>query len=206
MLKHALIRKYLNDQEVYAVIGHDILVYLKIAGRYLFLTALIYILYMILQRYLISHAYLTRTAALMWICIYFKWLYDIADEYLDSLVVTNKGLVFLNWNWLFDYKTDYIQWVSIESVSDEQNNFRDSLFKKGNISIKLEDEKIRFKEVSKPWEKVHLLLHRKTKILWRFEYHENETTKEIERDKYDLLVEALWEVVTEYVEQKKEQY
>jgi hypothetical protein len=206
MLKHALIRKYLDDQEVYAVIGHDILVYLKIAGWYLFFLVLIYLLYMVLQRYIISHAYLMRTAALMWICIYFKWLYDIADEYLDSLVVTNKGLVLFKRNWLFDYKTDYLQWVSIESLSDEQNSFRDTLFKKWDISIKLEDERIRFKEVGHPWEKVHMLLHWKTKILWRYEYHENETTKEISRDKYELLVEALWEVVTEYVEQKKEQY
>ncbi len=57
-------------------------------------------------------------------------MYDVADEYFDSLVVTNRGLILLRWNGLFDYKTESLQWVSIESLSDEQNTFRDTLFKK----------------------------------------------------------------------------
>lgn len=206
MLKHALIKKYLDDLEIYAVIWHDILVYLKIVSGYIALLVLLYILFSVLQRYVISHTYMVWTAALMGITIYVKGLYDVADEYLDSLVVTNRGLILFRRNGLFDYKTEYLQRVSIESIAEEQNSFLDSLFKKGNIIIKVEDERIRFKEVSHPAHLVSQLLNWKSKILWRYEYHENETSTELGRDKYELLVEALWEVVTEYVDKKKEQY
>lgn len=182
------------------------LVYLKIVSGYSALLILLYVLFIVLQTYVISHAYMVWTAALMGISIYVKWLYDVADEYLDSLVVTNRWLILFRRNGLFDYKTDHLQRVSIESISEEQSTFFDSLFKKWDITIKLEDERIRFKEVSHPAHKVGQLLHWKSKILWRYEYHENETSVELGRDKYELLVEALWEVVTEYVDKKKEQY
>ena len=206
MLKHALIKKYLDDQEVYAVIWHDILVYLKIVSGYIAILVLLYILFVVLQRYVISHTAIVWTAALMWITLYVKWLYDVADEYLDSLVVTNRWLILFRRNGLFDYKTDHLQRVSIESIAEEQSTFLDSVFKKWDITIKLEDERIRFKEVSHPAQKVWQLLNWKSKILGRYEYHENETSAEVGRDKYELLVEALGEVVTEYVDKKKDQY
>ena len=80
------------------------------------------------------------------------------------------------------------------------------MFKKGDITIRLEDEKIKFRDVSHPGEQVGKLLHRKEKILGRYQYHENETATEAGKDKYELLVEALGEVVTEYVDKKKETY
>ena len=146
-------------------------------------------------------------AAFMWILIYAKCLYDIADEYLDSLVITNRWLVLFRRNWLFSYTTDYLQRVSVESISEEQTSFRDTLFKKWDLKVRLEDEKYIFKEVGHPALQVNKLLHRKEKILWRYQYHENETQTEVDtKDKYELLVEALGEVVTEYVEKKKETY
>ena len=134
-------------------------------------------------------------------------MYDLADEYLDSLVITNRWLILFRWNWLFNYTTDYLQRVSIESLSEEQKSFRDTLFKKWDLKIRLEDQRYIFAEVSHPTEQISKLLNRKEKILGRYQYHENETQAEAgAKDKYELLVEALGEVVSEYVEKKKETY
>ena len=203
MIRTNIIKKYLHDQEIYDIIGHDILIYRWIVLKYLVILAIIYLLYLVIHQYIYNQRYLDRWTAILGIVIYAKWLYDLADEYLDSLVITNRWLVLFRWNGLFHYTTDYFQWVSLDSVSEEQNSFWDSLFKKWDIKIRLEDEKYIFKDVSSPGNQVTKILHRKDKILWRFQYHENEVAEDDANNKYELLVEALGEVVSEYVEKKK---
>jgi hypothetical protein len=95
-----------------------------------------------------------------------------------------------------------MQWVSTETIMYEQQTFRDTLFKKWDIKITVEETAYSFKDANKPAEKVSNIIARKQKILWRHHYSENETVPEA-KDKYELLVEALWEVVSEYVEKKQ---
>lgn len=204
MFRTNIIKKYLGDQEIYDIIGHNLLIYWWIVLKYLALLGIIYLLYLIIHQYIFRHIYLNRGITFLGIILYAKWLYDLADRYLDSLVITNRWLVLFKWNGLFNYTTDYFQRVSIDSISEEQNSFRDTLFKKWDLKIHLEDEKHIFEDVSYPSTKITNILHRKDKILWRFQYHENEVAEDDTNNKYDLLVEALGEVVSEYVEKKKE--
>lgn len=204
MIRTNIIKKYLRDQEIYDIIGHDILIYRWIVIKYLAILGIVYVLYIVIHQYIFDHVYLRWWVTFLGIILYAKWLYDLADEYLDSLVITNRWLVLFRWNGVFHYTTDYFQRVSLDSVSEEQNSFRDTLFKKWNIKIRLEDEKHIFKDVSNPGTQVTKILHWKDKILWRFQYHENETAEDDANNKYELLVEALGEVVSEYVEKKKE--
>lgn len=205
MLRKNIIYNYLQDQEIYTIIGHDMLVYIKIVGMYLSMLAIVFALYFWLSQYVVTWQTLQRIVTWLGIIIYAKGLYDIADEYLDSLVISNKWLILFRRNGVFNYSTTYLQWVSIETISEAQHTLRDSLFQKGHLKIKLEDEKYIFKDVSQPSKKVSLLLNWKEKILWRYQYHENETPLEAEPwHKYEILIEALWEVVSEYVEKKKQ--
>ncbi len=129
-------------------------------------------------------------------------MYDIFDEYLDTIVITDKWLIHFRREWLWKQKTELLQWVSVESVSHEQNTFFDTLVNKGDVKIKLEDTIVLFKDIHNPWEASNLIIDYKDKILWRHNYLENE--QHPESWKYNILIEALWEVVTDYVHKKKE--
>lgn len=135
------------------------------------------------------------------VVIYAKGLYEFIDRYLDALVITNMWLLLFKRNWLFSYKTTAMQWVSIETITDQQDSFADSIFKKGDITIRLEEELHLFKNVAQPAQKVASIITWKERILWTRSAYENEVD-ESAKDKYELLVEALWEVVSEYVEKK----
>ncbi len=201
-MRTTLIKKYLTQQEVYAVIGHHILVYIKIICWYALILIAVSLLHALVIRYVTSHIIVTWIASIAWVVIYAKWLYEFIDEYLDALVVTDMWLVFFRWNWLFSYKTLVMQWISIETVTNEQNTFMDTVFKKGDISIRLEEEMQYFSDVYLPAQQVAVILNWKERLLWTRSAFENEPKEDI-KDKYELLVEALGEVVSEYVEKKE---
>ncbi len=94
-----------------------------------------------------------------------------------------------------------MQWISLETVTSEQNSFADTLFKKGDISIRLEEEEHLFRNVHQPSAQVSMILVWKERILGTRTSYENNPTEQA-KDKYELLVEALGEVVSEYVEKK----
>ncbi len=204
-MRTTLIKKYLADHEIYEVIGHHILVYIKIIIGYLVILVAIALLYRLFVNKITNHPLVTRIAWGLGVIIYGVGLYKFMDEYMDALVVTNLWLLFFKWNWMFSYKTSSMQWVSIESVADQQDTFADSLFKKGDISIRLEEEDLIFRNVSQPSYQVATILKRKERILGTRSAYENENPEQA-KDKYELLVEALGEVVSEYVEKKDRWY
>lgn len=187
--------------EIYEIIGHDNLVYLRIALQYLLIICGAFALYRVLAKYL-DHQYRSIWFGIFWVLVYLKSMYDIADEYFDSLVVTNLGLVLFSWNWLFSYSTHSLQRVSIEAISEEQNSLWDRLFKKWDLHIKVEDEQFVFRETENPTLQIANIIKRKHKILGRNPYTEENELSDDRQDRFNLLVEALWEVVSEYVERK----
>ncbi len=202
-IRESLIKSYLQDEEVYEVIWHDITVFLRIAIWYLLLLIVVRALWFVLHNSIWDSQILRRSATVVWLWIYLKGTLDLLDSYLDALLITNRWLLLFTWDWLFKQTVTNLQWVSTETIMYEQNSFWDTLFKKWDIRISVEDMKYLFKEVWNPAEKVTQIVSWKEKILWRFHYTENENeTESTEKDKYELLVEALWEVVTEYVDKK----
>lgn len=200
-IRESLIRSYLQEEEVYEVIWHDITVFLKIALWYILLLVIVWALWYVLSNNIGDSAVLRWIMWSFWLILYIKWTIDLLDSYLDALLITNVWLLLFTWDWVFKQTVTNLQRVSTETIMYEQNSFWDTLFKKGDVRISVEDMKYTFKEVAHPAEKVTHILGWKEKILWRYHYTENEVEPE-EKDKYELLVEALGEVVTEYVEKK----
>lgn len=200
-IRESLIKSYLQEEEVYEVIWHDITVFLKIALWYILLLIVVWCLRFALTNTLGDSTVLRRIMSSIWLALYIKWTIDLLDSYLDALLITNVWLLLFTWDWLFKQTVTNLQRVSTETIMYEQNSFRDTLFKKWDVRISVEDMKYTFKEVGHPAERVTQILSWKEKILWRYHYTENEVDP-TEKDKYELLVEALGEVVTEYVEKK----
>lgn len=202
-MRNTLLRKYIDSEHIYEIMGHSVRVYIEIAAKYIALITIaaltyIYILWPIWYRRI------QRLSAGVWIIIYLKCLYDIFDEYLDVMLITEQWLIHFQRDGLWSHTSEILQWVSIESISDKQDTFRDSLVWKWNISIKLEDTITRFTNIENPSKTTSKILWYKEKILWRQNYLENEVRPipTESHDKYKILVEALWEVVSEYVDKK----
>lgn len=101
--------------------------------------------------------------------------------------------------WLFEYKTDFFERDKIEAVSHTQNSFRDKIFVRGDISIKLEHG------VEYPFEDVNFPQKHADKIMKykeQFSVDIPDDGKTIHDDKMAIIAEALSEVVKEYMEKK----
>ena len=204
-LRSSLITAYLEDEQVYEIVWHDTTVYLKIWFWYLALGALIVAVWLLFQETWTDTTIPSWIAMWLLSALYIKWTLDLLDKYLDGLLITNVWLVLFEWNWLFRQTVTNIQRVSIETIQFEQNSFWDTIFSKWDIKLYVEDVTYTFKEVNSPAKKVARMISWKEKILWRYHFEENRTqpTESNENEKYELLIEALWEVVSEYVEKKK---
>lgn len=199
-MRKNIIRNYIQTDQIYSIIGHDTWVYVKIFLVYGLSLIVLTVTYLgIIQ--VLQQPFLSTLRAILGVGMYLKMVYDFFDEYLDSLVITDKWLVHFRREWLRSQKTEMLSRVSIESISHEQNSFWDTLLSKGDLKIKLEDTITRFDDIWDPAKTTDTLLDYRDKILGRHNYMENEVKHE--PDKYNILVEALWEVVNEYVEKKK---
>lgn len=201
-IREHMILSYLVDEEVYAIIGHDFLMYLKIAAFYMTLLLVLVVIRFGVTTYITDTWYVTLAVGLVWVWIYTKGLFQILDRYLDALLITNKWLVLFRRDGIFKHKNLTMQRVSIETVSYEQNSFWDTIFKKWDITIYVEDEQHSFRNAAYPAESVAKILERKERIIGNAYVMEN-TIDDDSRSKYEMLVEALGEVVTEYVEKRK---
>jgi len=200
-IRSSLIKSYLQDEQVYEVIWHDMIVFLKIVGVYSLLLVAVFGVWYLLSKTPLPQNYLQRVAIAIGSIVYLKWTLDLLDKYLDALLVTNVWLILFERDGLFRQTATNIQRVSLETIMYEQSSFRDTLLKKWDVKLFVEDVTYTFKEVHQPSLKVTRIISWKEKILWRYHYTENET--DTAPDKYEVLVEALWEVVSEYVDKKR---
>jgi len=102
--------------------------------------------------------------------------------------------------WLFEYKTDFFERSKIETVSHNQNSFRDKLFSKGDLVIKLEhDVEYPFENINSPQKQVNKILKLKTQFSLKNPVDKSTT---INDEKMSIIAEALSEVVKEYMDKK----
>lgn len=119
--------------------------------------------------------------------------------YLDWLILSDKWITLFMWEWLFDYKTDFFERSKIEAISHNQNSFRDKVFAKGDLIIKLEHG------VEYPFENINFPQRQAEKIQKlkdQFAAIIPDDAKPIADEKMAIIAEALSEVVKEYMEKK----
>lgn len=203
IFRKKILASYLHEEELYDVIWHTWLYYIRIIGSYTLVVLLL------LSCWILAWALPQERSKIiqhvLWIScviVYLSGLLKILDAYLDGLLITNMWLILFQRDGIFKQKSINLQWVSIETIVFEQDSIRDTFFKKWTLSIFVEDQKYVFHDVANPRQAVSTITSRKEKILWRVHYSENEVESEESLNKYEILVEALWEVVTEYVQKK----
>lgn len=202
MIRKAIIKKNINTSEIHHVVGHNGSVFFKILFKYFCYLVVLLLIFLLLDRYL-TWKYLPRVFAGLWLILFVKFCMDFADIYLDCIVMTDTWITLYLREWLLEYKTDHFDWDSIETISFNQKWFRDRLFMKWDITITLDHGiEYPFEDISNPKKQVDKILQLKG----RFTVPVPEEDKELEWKKFDILVEALWEVVKDYIDKDNDNY
>ncbi len=102
--------------------------------------------------------------------------------------------------WLFEYKTDFFERSKIETVTNSQDSFRDKIFSRWNIAIKLEHGvEYPFENVNNPKGQAEKILKYKQQFL---PTTPGDKWVPITDEKMSIIAEALSEVVKEYMDKK----
>ena len=96
------------------------------------------------------------------IFIYFYFLLEFLNNYLDSLISSDRGITIFRRDGLLQYSVQQFEWSSIEMISFEQESFSDRVRNKGNIVINL-DHGVSFsiEDIANPQKVVNILRSQK---------------------------------------------
>lgn len=127
------------------------------------------------------------------IIVFIKIIYDIFDWYNDVWIITNEWVISLQWS-LLKINTDSVTFDNIEWVWVEQDWFLDKVLKKWDLIIhKIWDDSFTINDAANPFKAVDIL-----------ETISQESEKDwMENEKFDMIMDALWWVVWDYLENNK---
>jgi len=127
------------------------------------------------------------------IFVFIKTVYEVFNWYNDVWIITDSSIVTLEWA-LFKTDTLSIDYDKIEWMEVEQDWIIDKIFNKWHLVIhKFWDDSISLNNAIKPYNWVNLIEEVDAEL------SEN---KELEDDKFDVIMDALWWVVETYLDKK----
>ena len=204
MLRQYLLGRYVDLKDIEDILGHSPFIYLRGVLVYSVLIFVVYIIYAISQQYpqYQNVPYIKRIAWMLWLFIFFKRLLWFLNLYLDCLLISKDSLSIFLRDGILEYKTEVIDRSKISVISHHQNSLRDKLCGKWDLLIQMWNEiNFSFSDVSHPKKSASKL------ILNKKEFEEIKK-KKIEEDlqwdqrQFDILVDALWEVIRDYMDNK----
>ena len=132
------------------------------------------------------------------IIIYLKIIYDIFNWYNDVWIITNFWVIDLDWS-LLKTKTDSVNFENIEWVWVEQYWFVDKILNKWDIIIhKIWDEEFRLIDAKVPYSALNEI----EQISNEIKENINKQKKLAEKTKFELILEALWQVVEKHLKEE----
>lgn len=199
MLRNALIKKYVNAKDIERIIGHSSTVYLK---RSILTVVLLFVVFIIFS--LLNHTspaeYWKWIFGGIWLLLFAKRAIDFLDAYLDCLILTKDSVILFLREGLLEYKTEVFSRNKITTISRNQNWLWDKLFGKGDLLIKLEfDTEFPFADISAPKKQAGKLTVLKESFLTK-QKQTIEKDLSDDNERFNVLVEAMSEVVKEYME------
>ena len=204
MLRHYLLGRYVDLKDVEDILAHSPFIYLRGVLVYSVLLFVVYIIYAISQQYpqYQNMPYVKRIAGIIWLFIFFKRLLGFLNLYLDCILISKDALTVFLRDGILEYKTEIIDRSKILVVSHRQDSLWDKLCGKWDLLIQMwNDIDFSFSDISHPRKSASKLTLNKKK-------YEEAKKKKIEQDlewdqrHFDILVDALWEVIRDYMETK----
>ncbi len=126
------------------------------------------------------------------IIVYIKIVYDIFNRYNDAWIITESSVIDLKWA-LFHIKVNSVNFESIEWIEVEQNWIIDTILWKWTLIIhKIWEELFVLNEAKIPFEALD--------EIEKIREEKKEDPEKEEKDKFELIMEALTWVVNQYLE------
>ena len=142
----------------------------------------------------------------LWVVMYLHFIIEFLNKYLDALIITPKGILIFEWEWFLHYKLQQFERDSIESISHSQDSLSDKLIGKWDIALTIEHGVVfNFNDISSPHRITNELRNQKQQY-WS---HSHQTLWDQNlwwesNEKFEILVETLWEVIKDYMGKQKE--
>ena len=194
MFKKKLLSRYIEDQRILHIISHHWRVYVKLIIKFVVLLLIGFGWYWYVGKYF-DWKWISIGFGIYWLILYVTFIIAFMDLYLDSLVLTDQGISLFFWEGLFKYSNELLERASVEAVYDEQDGLLDIILNKWDVKIKRAEAEYVFDEIPKPSSVSALILSVKEEIL---NQDEDSNNQEEEIDKFQLLVEALGEIIKEF--------
>lgn len=131
-------------------------------------------------------------------CVFLKIIYELYNWYNDVWLITDDAVYDVEWS-LFKTRTESIHFENIEWVEIDKHRIWDNIFNKGDIIIhKFWEEELAIYNAYSPYKAAD--------ILEQFIHPEEDDTEDM--DRFDMIMDTLWGVVTDYLERNglKEKY
>lgn len=197
MIRRSIIKKNTDISDIHYVIWHNGSVFFKLIFKYLLILVVIFLVFLLLDTYVVRE-YMAWSFAWLWLILFIKFVIDFFDIYLDALVMTDSGVMLYLWEWLLEYKTENFDRDRIETISHNQSGIWDKMFIRWDILIRLEHWlEFPFENVTAPKKQAAKISQLKD----RFVLTNGDNVNSVDdHKKFDVLVEALWEVVKDYID------
>ena len=204
MLRQYLLWRYIDLKDVEDILSHSSFIYLRGVLVYSVLIFAVYVIYAIFQQYPQYQwvPYVKRIAGIVWLFIFFRWLLGFLNLYLDCILISKESLTVFLWDGILEYKTEIIDWSKILVISHRQDSFWDKICGKWDLLIQMwNDIDFSFSDIAHPKKSA-------SKLTLNKKQYEEMKKKKIEEDlawdqrQFDILVDALWEVIRDYMENK----
>ena len=204
MLRHYLLGRYVDLKDVEDILGHSPFIYLRGVLVYSVLLFVVYVVYAISQQYpqYQNVPYIRWIAGIIWLFLFFKWILGFLNLYLDCILISKDSLTVFLRDGILEYKTEVIDRSKISVISHRQDSLWDKVFGKWDLLIQMWNEiDFSFNDVSHPRKSASKLTLSKKKFE---EYRKKKIEQDLEWDQrqFDILVDALWEVIRDYMENK----
>ena len=184
------------DEDIIYMISHHLLTYFPVIIMSLLGIVILFFLYQIISVFSVNLA--SYLVGFLGILLYFYFLFEFLDIYLDAVIVTPTSVIIYKWYGIFKSTSDVLFLEAIESVYAEQEWIIDTLFNKWDIVIRRAWHENKFDSVYNPNDVAAKL----NNIINSVNKEEEEEVEE-EQDDFKLFVEAMAEVIKEYWLKKK---
>ncbi|MFZ2151435.1 MAG: PH domain-containing protein [Candidatus Absconditicoccaceae bacterium] len=202
MLRKEIIKQYVDVDNIHHVIGHNGSILIREVLKTLLFLFVLYLIYLGISQYS-DWTYWSWLFAGIGIYFFIKFVINFLNLYLDALILSDRGITLFMREGIWDYKTDIFERDKIETISFNQNSLIDKIFGKGDIIIKLEHGvDFPFDNISGPKRQVGKIMRMKDYFVGQKKDQDLKDLKG-EENKFNILVEALGEVVQEYMEKGK---
>ena len=201
MLRKHILQSYTHHSRIDHTIGRDSSVFIKGMVWALVFLFLLFACYAIVDQYS-DWQYIPWIFAGLGFFLFAHYVVSFLNQYLDSIIIWPEWITIFLLEGLLEYKTDYFDRSNIETVQHRQDTLWDKVFSKGDVHITL-DHSIwfPFSDVSSPQKQARTILFYRDKYM---RSHTKEESTEWSGEQMTVLMEALGEVVQEYVDKKKD--